>query len=444
MMKEQSHDGQPFSQDDSPEIRVHGRSKSNGKTAAKYGWLATMAIAPAAMAAPLTGLPADFFPIGVFYQPAAAQATTSFAGWKGRGVNTLIGYETQGGKVAIDDYTSAAIAAGLNLIREPRSDPSLDVEPQIIGWLHNHADEPEDDPSIDPASLQANYANLKAINPNRPVMINFAGAHMVDGYAGLRWASPKSAAVYAPYIQAADWVAQDVYPVTGWLQPKAIGVVGAATATLAGWSGKPTFAYIETSNQRLFTSPEIMERGPTPAETRAEIWDAIIHGAKGIAYFPQAIYGFRYDATPVDVATEMTRQDEIITRLAKVLNSDETPNLTSVQFDQPSIEYMLKSLDGVTYLIALNLSDQLVNTTFTGDFPTGLSSLTVLNDLSTISGDSGTFSDTFGAYGVRVYAESSTGAQPLVIPEPGVLGLLAAAPLLMGRGRRSRKLPRSL
>jgi hypothetical protein len=288
-------------------------------------------------AAPLTNMPQDYYPLGVFYQPASAVGTTSFAGWKGRGINTLIGYESQSGQVSIDDYTAAAASAGLYLIREPRTDPSTDTEPNLIGWLQ--PDEPENR-GIDPQALQDQYAQLKSINPSRPVLMNFDGSHMVNGYKGFSFGSPKAQVDYAPYIQAADWVAQDIYPVTGWLNPAAIGVSGAATATLKTWSGgKPTFAYIETSQQRLFSAshPDWPARGPTPDEFRGELWDAVIHGANGIFYFTQSFTGFRYDATPIDVAQEMIKQNQTLTGLASAINSDDTPGISGATISAGSI-----------------------------------------------------------------------------------------------------------
>src|SRR5258708_9761713 len=75
--------------------------------------LALMAFGVGAGAAPLSPeVPQDYFPIGVFYQPSVAVATTSFAGWKGRGVHTLVGWEQQSYGVSIGDYTAAAANAG--------------------------------------------------------------------------------------------------------------------------------------------------------------------------------------------------------------------------------------------------------------------------------------------------------------------------------------------
>src|SRR5258706_3695022 len=325
----------------------------------------------------LPWLSQDFYPIGVFYQPAQAVGTTSFAGWRGRGVNTLIGWEQQAGNptpVSIDDYSTAAVNAGMYMIREPRANPGDDVwQPNLLAWLQ--PDEP-DGMGIPAATLQANYDAWHTADPNRPIMVNFDGSRIVG------WQGKLTRASYTPYIRAADWVSQDVYPITGFNSPSQLRVVGQAVSTLTSYSAipdpdpgipappKPTFAFIETSNQRLFsnTFPEWVERGPRPAEFRAEVWDAVIHGARGIFYFPQSFCAFQYDATPIDVAAEMTKQDSIIAGVAPVLNSSDAPDVTTVTFSNGSLECLTKSYGGLTHLIVLNLSQWTVTNPILADF----------------------------------------------------------------------------
>jgi hypothetical protein len=392
-------------------------------------------------AAPLMNMPQDYFPLGVFYQPAVAQGTTSFAGWKGRGINTLIGYENQGGTVSIDNYSTAAMNAGLYMIREPRDDPTQDSEPNLIGWLQ--PDEPENR-GLSADDLQATYNNLKSINPGRPVLLNFDGSHLVSGFANYPWGLPRTQDQNAPYAAAADWLSQDVYPVTGWNYPQGIGVSGQATATLKQWYGKPTFAYIETSHQRLFTgsNPQWGERGPTAAEFRGEVWDAIIRGANGILYFSQSFTGFRYDATPIDVAAEMTRQNAAITGLAAALNSDDTSDVNSLTFGTPgSLEYTIRSYGGVTYLIVLNLSPNSTSSSIIADSQTPIADLKVLGENRDLpASDVNTFTDSFGPYDVHIYAESPFGFSPLAVPEPAGVGVMGGiAVVLMRRRGRSKR-----
>ncbi|HEV8292336.1 MAG TPA: carbohydrate-binding protein, partial [Tepidisphaeraceae bacterium] len=60
-----------------------------------------------------------FFVIGAWSQP-----TSLFGRWKNRGINTLMHFEPEGGRVSIDQWTAAANAAGLYMIRKPRDNPA--------------------------------------------------------------------------------------------------------------------------------------------------------------------------------------------------------------------------------------------------------------------------------------------------------------------------------
>ncbi len=375
-----------------------------------------------------------YFPIGVFYQPANPIVTTSFAVWKGRGINTLVGFEQQGATVSIDQWSQAAVDAGLYMIREPRDNIADDInQPNLIAYLQ--PDEPESK-GITADSLQSNYDTWKAADPSRPILTNFDGSRVVGWQGNLKQAD------YAPYIQAADWVAQDIYPVTGWLNPGALNIVGQATGTLKGWSNKPTFAYIETSNQRLFAAshPTWGERGPTRDEVRGETWDAIIHGANGIMYFTQSFNAFRFDATPIDVTAEMTRQNGIITSLGAVLNSGEDPQISNITFDNGNLEALVKTLDGVTYVIVLNLSNGWVSGNITADGLVLGGALQVLGEGRDLLINGNEFSDSFGPYGVHIYAQVPLGLAAVQVPEPtSVAAFFAAAVIfLRRRGRVSR------
>jgi hypothetical protein len=387
-------------------------------------------------------MPSSFFPIGVYYQPADAVGTTSFAGWAARGVNTLIGYEPQSGDptpVTIDQYSQAAVNAGMYMIREPRSNPAADIgQANLLAWLQ--PDEPEGN-GVPASTLQNNYNTWQAADPNMPVMVNFDGSRIVGWQGGL------SQANYAPYIQAADLLSEDIYPVTGWLNPGALNIVGQAVSTLQAYTSntnngvtKPIMAIIETSNQRLFadSEPQWAETGVTPGQFRAELWDALIHGAKAITYFPQSFNSFRYDATPIDVAAEMTRQDTIIEGLAPVLNSSDTPDVTSVTLTGGTLEAMTRAYLGVTYIMVLNESNSTVNATMSAPFTEDQNGLQVLGEGRTLpyTGDGSTFTDSFSPYGVHIYAEAPSGSYVVSVPEPATALPALIAILISARSRR--------
>src|SRR5947207_13324788 len=75
---------------------------------------------PAFAEPPVVQPAAPKFIIGVWYQPAS-----SFQKWKDRGINTLIGYESEGNSVSRDAWMRSAREAGLFYVAKPIvDDPS--------------------------------------------------------------------------------------------------------------------------------------------------------------------------------------------------------------------------------------------------------------------------------------------------------------------------------
>jgi hypothetical protein len=66
-------------------------------------------------------------------------------------------------------------------------------------------------------------------------------------------------------------------------------------------------------------------RGVTPDELRAEIWHAVIHGVRGIIYFPQQFNPFVYDATPSPVSVELATQNRLLAEMGEGLASPANP-----------------------------------------------------------------------------------------------------------------------
>ena len=90
---------------------------------------------------------------------------------------------------------------------------------------------------------------------------------------------------------------------------------------------------------------------------RAEIWSAVIHGAKGIVYFPQQFNPFKFDATPADVSVQMSKQNRILTELGPILTLPANPKGLKVSVAAP-LEAAWRKNEKGSYVIVLNLSDQ--------------------------------------------------------------------------------------
>jgi hypothetical protein len=397
--------------------------------------IASLGISGVSYAAPLTGDP-DFFPIGVWYQP-----TSNFDLWKNAGVNTLIGYEGEGGNVSIDAWSAAAVSKNLFMIRQARPYAAADAnQKNLIGFLQ--ADEPDKAGNLQ--GLQTEFARVKQAVPSMPVWLNFSGGNVLGG-------NP-TAAEYRNYAQYGDVITNDLYTVTGWnladhldhSKPLAAPFTqrwtpGTAASTLQQITGKPQAAFIETSKQNLPWVPN--ERGVTAPELRGEVWDAIIQGAAGIFYFPDTFgvgWPAGFNGTPADVMAELTKQNQRITSLASVLNTPRDPASLKFSTGSPLLQATWRHTDQGDFFVVENMSSQTL--TGAGFDISGLTNgaITVVGeDRQLPSSPAGLESDNFAAYETHVYEVSLAVPQN---PDPaGIAGIGAMTTLLLWRRRRPQK-----
>ena len=335
-----------------------------------------------------------FFPIGAFLQP-----TYTFSDWKARGVNTMVGFESYGEATSREQWTQVANDRGLKYMREPLDNPALDkTDPNLLAWLY-----PVDEPDLEnlaiaqpPAVKEFNL--LRSIDPTRPIATTYAGGYMLDWLKGVR-----DQAYYTTMAQYTDWVMPCIYPVTGWNQPENISGVGKLVDRVTQWfPGKRNIAYIETSNQNLpWVGP--LERSVTPDEFRGEVWDAVIHGATGIVYFPHSLTPFNYDATPADVASEMTVQNARLSKYGANLLTTQNPAGTSIS-NNGTIETSWRIFNGKKYYFTLNLSANAVSNVSLAT--TGLAPSTTLavdGESRNVTLQNGNIVDSFKPYEMHVY-----------------------------------------
>ena len=445
-------------------ISVTGRQGVRKKRVPRPIKLNSLALLAGAVSYPLAAVaytppPSDFFPIGVFLQPSS-----NFDLWKSRGANTVVDFFPDPSQTVVQQQSSlnqwnaAAVQRGLYMIRPARANAAQDVnEKYLLAW--SQPDEP-DFKNINASSLTTTYTALKKVDPQRPVYLNVAGSKvMTPYYAG-------DGTPYKNYAKAADWIANDIYPITAWNHPEWIDFSkplnpkdiyngtgkrlnpGTVIDVLRTWTGgKRQMAYIETSWQDL-NGPTASSRGVTPNELRGEVWDAIIHGAKGITYFPQRVGQtvFLHDNTPTDVAAEMTHQNSLITSLGGVINSGNDSTNNTVALSNPLLEGTWREVAGKKYLFVLNMSSATLNDLAftTAGLPTA-ESLSVYSELRSELVKGGLITDTFQPYQLHVYTtESGSVSTPAIaiaaaVPEPTGSALLLSgiSSYLMKRRRRA-------
>lgn len=339
---------------------------------------------------------ANLFPLAADYQPSS-----TFSTWVARKANALIRYPGPGCPYAetIDAWNAGAASAGLSMIRAPNSPASLDATLQgLIGW--DMQDEPDVGGSGAASQVASTYSSLKGVSSSRPAFVNFAGPVVLSTSDACNGPGDGSGEdCYPAYIATEDWVSEDLYPVTSGDDLSRIGTV---LDKLRRWSqGKPLFAYAQTSND-FTTSPTL-----TPDQLRGEMWEAIVHGVRGVFFF--AAYDCDpgtcqvADGTQAPVAAEMTTQDARIAALASVLQTTVDPDGMGIIAPSP-LEATWRQVGTSDTFIVLNDSATTVTRTLSICGIVATQPLEVVGEGRTVgSAGAPVFSDTFGPYEAHVY-----------------------------------------
>lgn len=354
------------------------------------------------------------FLIGTWEQPISSPQHpngTNFGYWKGLGINTLVEIPQTSDLNATTaaQWDSAACSAGLSTMRRPiNDDPMHDTSGRtsscMVAW--NLPDEPDLEGvpgvSMSPAQIAALAQKDKAANPQRPVYLSLVGVRVMTA-SRLPQERP-----YAAVVGPTDWLSVDDYPVdAGRLNP--IHIIARELDGLAqiGPASAKRMAFIETGHVGNQRTPI------TPDQMRAEIWQAVIHGARGIIYFsdtaPAQGQGApsSYDNTTAGIPQMMASQNAILTSLADVLVSPSDPSALTVTVSArgPVLEAGWRTgPDGRTYVIVVNTSATGGTASLTFRGAGGSSSASVVSENRSITiGSGGAATDTFGPYGVHIY-----------------------------------------
>lgn len=352
-----------------------------------------------------------FFPIGVFGTPPYLMQ-----GWADLGCNTML--EVPQGWNAYD-WDLQAQSLGLAVIRRPLGDGTVDEgRTDLLAW--HLPDEPDVEANNGPCGgncvdlVETLHDQWRAIDPSRKIFVNLAGPNVIlssscDYCNGpgdeppVAYCYPNNDQCYPRIIEAADWVSQDIYPVTGWLPSEQlrddITVVGKAMDRIQDWTDKPRFAILEISDQRLgFAGTG--SRGPTPDEYRAQLWHAIIHGARGVFYFPAAFNPFDFDNVEPAVKAEMAVQHDLLADLGPLLQTAIDPGAVTVAPDAP-LEATWRLTASDAWVFVLNTSSSAV----TGHLQLGgvTGSASAYAESRSVPLDGDTLTDEFSPYEVHVY-----------------------------------------
>jgi hypothetical protein len=359
------------------------------------------------------GIPTDpsFFPIAVWLQgPWHATEMHQL------GINVFVGNNAGTDPIAVTDLTTLA-GLGIYAIVGQDSVGLQEVDSgTVVGWWMT-PDEPDNEqptssggygPPVAPATLVAQYDAYRDADSTRPIYVGLGQGVAYDDWEGRGSNAPPESA----YVPASDIVDFDIYPYNNcggdsneqatcgqfWLNSYGVD-------RLHQWSnrGQAVWTDIETTVINAGTTT-----GPTPDETKSEVWLSLIHGADGFAYFVDTWNPtFREDGifAVTSMVTAVTALNAQILSLAPELNSADIPNMVSVSSSDASapVDMVVKAHGSSIYVFSAVSRAGTASSSFTIHGMTGSGTAQVLGENRTVNVVGGVFSDDFDANGVHLY-----------------------------------------
>ncbi len=263
--------------------------------------------------------------------------------------------------------------------------------PGLLGYFL--ADEPLwSDKPFD--QIQTLYELHRRVDPERPVWVNHAPRNTVEDLA--KWDVTH------------DVTGVDIYPVPeggghSEMDDRTISSVGRYTLKMREvvddrkpvWMVLQAFAWASYKNQGDYGYDGSDSIYPTWEQTRFMAYDAIVHGAKGIAYWGmQFIMDPSFWDTLYGITAELSEMSNILTA--------STIEPSPVNVEGEGLLFLHKVYNGADYIIAINPTKSPVDASFS--VPFGEEEVYVLFEEDralTVSG--GIFSDTFAPNDVHIY-----------------------------------------
>jgi len=351
-----------------------------------------------------------FFPISVFYgKPEHARQLRSV------GINTYMRAENPGDWSTVDIMTNE----GLWLILQDGWETKTAVRsnPRVIGWqISEELDMGGGTEQQNLTSQRNQAAKYRAFNDGRFLHSNFG-----NGVLGTFWA-PNT---MDDMIEVVDLTSVDKYGYTspqvryefgrtpswglgaaaarssrcyGWQQDRMVRLGGTLNGTATAYQ-KPNWVFVESAR------PFIYEAGSETIgleEMEGATWNALIHGASGLAWFQHnndfSIGGvYSLVDSPADRRAKVTAINAQVMRMAPVLNTQ-----SYVWSFGPNLDTALKVYDGHAYIIAMALpqgTPPAASGSRTFTLPPGINgtTVTVIDENRTIPVANRAFTDSFAA-----------------------------------------------
>ena len=351
---------------------------------------------------------AGFFPIAVWMQSPSHAAR-----YRELGINTYLGLWNG----PTEEQLAELARTGMSAITEQNEIGLKSVNRHVItGWMQR--DEPDNAqlsalggyaPCIPAIDVARRTREIIARDATRPVTLIFGPGVADTAWKG-RGACSGDMNYYDIAVEDAGIISFDIYP------------VGSDTARVKGKleyvaQGVVNLVKRARGNQTVWTAVETtaldVRRPVKPLEVRAEVWMALIHGAKGICYFVHEFAPtFQEDGIfrHPDIVKEVTDINRSLIGLAPVLNSENVNGRVAIESPVP-IATMLKRRGSDLYLFTVSMRNEASEPRIFVD-GVGDAVALVLDENRTVSIRRGGFVDAFPGYGVHRYKIALRGALP--------------------------------
>ena len=262
----------------------------------------------------------------------------------------------------------------------------------LVGWAY--PDEPDNN-GWTPASLAAAHAYPRGNADGLVTFLTTTGRFFRQAPYG---AAQMPLSLFAGFTRLADMAGFDLYPLNR-CQSDLSAVYGAQRAFVRLAGTTPTFQWIETGPIRPdycggFTM--------TPAELSAEVWLAVVGGARGIGYFTHTF-------SPDDDPFDLTPGIQAAIRQTNAQLAAVRPGLLGVtrasSADSPVVKVVARTGAGSLYVFAVNTMRSPTKVQF--HIPALRNGpLTVLGEGRTVVAKQGALIDHFGGLQVHVYVQA--------------------------------------
>jgi hypothetical protein len=356
-----------------------------------------------------------FFPIAVWLQdPHQAER------YKQAGINLYVGLW----RGPTDEQLKALKAAGMPVIcAQRKTGLAHKDDPIIAAWMHG--DEPDNaqevvdrttgrrhyGPPISPSRIVEEYKMMRAKDPFRPIMLNLGQGVANDDWKGR--GPGASLDDYPGYVQGADIVSFDVYPVAGLDRTDGgdrLWYVAKGVDRLIKWTGgkQSVWNCIECTH---ISNPKAKA---TPHQVRAEVWMSLVHGSRGLIYFVHQFQPRFNEHALLDdpeMLAAVSKINHEIQQLAPILNSPSLAGIASVRSSQPDvpIDLMVKRRANTTHVFAVGMRNKPTRGSFEIKGLPVHAVARVFGEDRRIDVEDGKFEDDFQGFGVHLYEISSGG-----------------------------------